>query len=146
MTESQLAGLRMSQLLEKMHASGISQPAIDACFDAASPKAAAIELLQQSASAEVTEPSQTRLARCTHAFDSTVHAGWKSEHLAMRVGDEVVLEESPDDKNWWKGHVRIRGARHSGYFPKAFVQRMEPELELQVRCPQCRYERTGPRV
>ena len=70
--------------------------------------------------------TKARLARCTHAFDSTVHAGWKSEHLAMRVGDEVVLEESPDDKNWWKGHVRIRGAGHSGYFPKAFVQRMEP--------------------
>ena len=91
-------------------------------------------------------PRLARLARCTHAFDSTVHAGWKSEHLAMRVGDEVVLEESPDDKNWWKGHVRIRGAGQSGYFPKAFVQRMEPELELQVRCPQCRYERAGPRV
>ena len=85
------------------------------------------------------------LARCTHAFDSTVHAGWKSEHLAMKVGDEIVLEESPDDKNWWKGHVH-GGSGSSGHFPKVFVQRMEPELELQVRCPQCRYECTGPRV
>ena len=69
--------------------------------------------------------ARQQLARCTHAFDSTVHAGWKSEHLAMRVGDEVVLEESPDDKNWWKGHVRgVSGP--SGHFPKNFVQRMEP--------------------
>ena len=71
------------------------------------------------------------LARCTHAFDSTVHAGWKPEHLAMRVGDEIVLEESPDDKNWWKGHVH-GGSGSSGHFPKVFVQRMEPEPAQQM--------------
>jgi len=48
---------------------------------------------------------------------------WKSEYLAMKVGDTIVLEQSPDDKNWWGGHVR-GGSR--GHFPKAFVQRMEP--------------------
>ena len=44
----------------------------------------------------------------------------------MKVGDEIVLEESPDDKNWWKGHVR-GGSGSRGHFPKAFVQRMEPQ-------------------
>ena len=76
---------------------------------------------------DLPEPAQARLARCTHAFDSTAVMGqgrtWKSEYLAMKVGDTIVLEQSPDDKNWWGGHVR-GGSR--GHFPKAFVQRMEP--------------------
>ena len=51
----------------------------------------------------------------------------------MKVGDAIVLEQSPDDKDWWGGHVR--GGSSRGHFPKAFVQRMEsqpqpqPELE-----------------
>ncbi len=56
---------------------------------------------------------------------SMVHAGWRSEHLAMKAGDEIVLEKSPDDKNWWEGHVR-GGPGSVGHFPKNFVQRMEP--------------------
>eukprot|EP01050_Picozoa_sp_SAG11_P049427 SAG11_NODE_27005_length_338_cov_0.870293_1_plen_47_part_10 len=39
-------GLRMSQLVQRMHEGGFSQDVIDNCFEAASPKSAAIAMLR----------------------------------------------------------------------------------------------------
>ena len=66
------------------------------------------------------------ILKCVHAFNETVVQeqgnSWDpSRHLALAVGDVILLDGVPHDKkNWWHGRVEGKGDK-SGDFPKTFV-------------------------
>jgi hypothetical protein len=56
-SSTSLRDLRMSELLERMQGAGIAQAEIDRCFDTASPKGAAISLLEARREAQAADPA-----------------------------------------------------------------------------------------
>ena len=81
----ELRGLRMSELLERMPAAGVAQASIDGCFDAPSPKDAAVELLLAAAEPASAEPASGEAGAKDPAMlkpvDSNLTQAWEGSWL-----------------------------------------------------------------